>query len=287
MAAQSRITRLRRHGVLVTTTITDAYESFVKRSLVQNEILYYLNFSAAIVQAISGIVIIINASDTKYTIYSTFRASAPPDASGAISSLTPVPKELFSVSIESIITAYLFISSLNHLLVCMKGKKAYERGLKHDYNIFRWIEFSFSASLMKVIIGLLCGIIDLNSLILIFGLSSVTMILGLIFELENSGKRMDHLVKWHVYWAAFIPHTFLWVVILTYLAKYTTDDNARGFVRPFIIIIFLLDITFPIVLGLQWRAKGLFRLYATGEIVFTILSLIIKNALAWMIYGVN
>jgi len=163
----------------------------------------------------------------------------------------------------------------------MIKKKAYEHGLKNDHNIFRWVEYTFTVSFMKIIVGIISGIVDLNTLILIFGHSATSMILSLLFELENSGKRMDHLVQWHTYWLAFIPHTLLWLVIMVYLAESDVGDSSHAFVRPTVIVVFLLDLIFPLLLGLQWRAKGFFRLYATGEIIFTILSLTSKNVLAW------
>lgn len=252
----------------------------VKRSLVQTEILYYLNFSAAFVQTLSGIIVIVTTnSENKYTVYSTF----PAYVNDSNTFLVPVPKELFSISIGYLAAVYLFISAFDHFFVCTIGKRAYENGLNQNHNIFRWIEYAFSASLMKVIVGLLCGIADLNTLILIFGHSVVTMIFGLIFELENgSDRRMEHSVRWYIYWLAFIPHTYVWVTILTHLAVYNTSNHTPGIALHIVIAMFLLDLAFAITLRLQWRCKGVFRPYGSGEIAFTILSLTSKNVLACM-----
>lgn len=251
----------------------------VKRSLVQTEILYYLNFSAALVQTVSGIAVVITTNpDNKYTVYTT-----RPNYESDNTFLAPVPKELFSVSVGYLTAVYLFISAFDHFLVCTIGKRAYHNSLTQNHNMFRWIEYAFSASLMKVIVGLLCGIADLNTLVLIFGHSTVTMIFGLIFELQNGReRRMEHSVRWYVYWLAFIPHIFVWVTILTYYVAYGTYNHTPGFVLSIVITMFVLDFAIATILGLQWRCKGMFRPYGSGEIAFTILSLISKNALAWM-----
>jgi len=136
---------------------------------------------------------------------------------------------------------------------------------------------------MRVIVGLLSGIVDLNTLILIFGHTAVTMIFGLIFELENSGKRFrTGEVRWYLYWLGFISHVFGWGIVITYFITTAIRGDAPGFVYAIVVIIFLLDLTFPIILGLQWRAKRLFESYVNGEIAFIILSFTSKNALAWI-----
>lgn len=271
--------------------ILEYSRSFVKRRLAQNEVLYYFNISAALVLLVAGVaILLLTDSGSTITIYSTFPAlkSECPDCKGESKThFVPVPKELFSVCVGHLTAAYLVISSLDHVAVCTVGRDAYEHGIKRSYNIFRWIQYAFSASLMKVILALLCGIIDLNSLISIFGHSATTMILGLVFELENGDlSRAEHTVRWRIYWLAFIPHFFVWIIIFN--AVYSTLDHTDTFVVAIIITIFLLDLAFPIILRLQWQARGMFHIYGSGEMAFTILSLVSKNVLAWVSFiGTN
>lgn len=229
-------------------------------------------------------IVFLTDSDNTFTIYTTFPASAP-DSDNATGPpfLSPEPKELTTIAVGYLSAAFLFLSALDHLIVSTFGKKAYEDGLDQSFNIFRWVEYSLSASLMRVIIAILSGVIDINLLILIFGHTAVTMIFGLIFEIENSGKRLQtDEVRWYTFWLGFISHAFGWGSLIWYFAEAASSGGAPGFVYAIIVSVFLLDLTFPIVLGLQWRGKGIFRPYANGEIAFIILSFTSKNLLAWI-----
>jgi len=252
--------------------------------------LFYLNIAATIVQLGSGCLIFFLTDTNKtYTIYTTFPCSTPDnetssgDTDGGPPFLAPVPKEFFSVGVGYLSAAFLFLSALDHLIVCTCGKKAYESGLDRSYNIFRWVEYALSASVMRVIVGILSGVVDFNQLLLIFGHTAVTMIFGLVFELENQGKRLQpDDVRWYTYWLGFVSHTFGWATIIWYFIQVASAGNAPGFVYAIVVTVFLLDLTFPIALGLQWRAKGIFRAYSNGEILFIILSFTSKNLLAWI-----
>lgn len=268
-------------------TTNDASDMWDEGLLVgQASKLFYLNIAAAIVQAGSGLLILfLTDSNKKYTIYTTFPESVADDEaeSGGPPFLSPVPKVFFSVGVGYLSAVFLFLSALDHLIVSTCGKKAYESGLDRNYNIFRWVEYALSASVMRVIVGILSGVVDFNQLLLIFGHTAVTMIFGLVFELENQGKRLQpDDVRWYTYWLGFISHTFAWATIIWYFIQVASAGDAPGFVYAIVIVVFLLDLTFPIALGLQWRAKGIFRSYANGEIAFIILSFTSKNLLAWI-----
>jgi hypothetical protein len=244
--------------------------------------LFYANIVAAVFQALTGGAIFgLTDRDKKWTVYSTFPKSAQPDADG-----NPFiginPKEQGSFPIGYLSGAFLLLSCLDHLIVCTVGRKAYEKGLSKNYNIFRWVEYMISASLMRALIGILSGVLDVQLIFQVFGQTLMTMIFGLIFELENSEKRLGPDVKWYLFWAGFIPHFFGWATVICYFSHSVANGDPPGFVYSIIFIIFFLDLTFPIFLGLQWRGKGRFRSYANGELAFIILSFTSKNLLAYI-----
>lgn len=250
----------------------------------QSKKLFRLNIAAAIAQTGSGLLILfLTNPDKKYNIFTTYPATSPTDAADGPPFLLPEPELLFSVGVGYLSCSFLFLSALDHLLVCTVGKKAYERGLDRNFNVFRWIEYALSASIMRVIVGLLSGVVDLNLLVSIFGHTAVTMLFGLVFELENSQKRLHRdEVRWYMYWLGFVPQAFGWGTVIAYFVTTAMGGGAPGFVYGIVFTVFLLDLTFPIVLGLQWRGKGVFRAYSNGEIAFIILSFTSKNALAWI-----
>jgi hypothetical protein len=194
----------------------------------------------------------------------------------------PDAKIAFEISVGWFTGAFLALSALDHFLVCTIFKSSYEKGLSNHYNIFRWIEYAFSASLMRVLVGVLSGVNDLHMMFLQFGLTATTMLFGLAFELENRELRLSGRVRWYLYWLGFIPHFFSWSIVLGYFFYSLSIGDPPAFVYAIIGVIFVLDLSFAVVLGLQWQGKCCFRPYVNGEIAFIILSFTSKNLLAWI-----
>jgi hypothetical protein len=250
--------------------------------------LFRLNLAAAIFQAASAgtIFLLIALSDEEKTLpfYTGYPlANTDEDAEGR-PDLGPDTKVAFKLNIGYLSGAFLALSALDHLLVCTCFKGVYERGLSKNYNVFRWIEYAFSASLMRILVGILSGVNDLHMQFLQFGLTACTMLFGLVFELENKKNRLSvhNPVRWYLYWLGFIPHFFSWTVVIAYFFYALSNGDPPNFVYAIIFIIFFLDLSFAVVLGLQWSGRSCFRKYVNGEIAFIILSFTSKNLLAWI-----
>lgn len=244
----------------------------------QFKTLFWLNFAAFVFQAGSatGIFLLIDPTKTYpfYTNYPLITDNGIPSG--------PDTKVAFSLNAGWLSGVFLALSALDHFLVCTCFKRTYEKGLSNHHNIFRWVEYAFSASIMRILVGVLSGVNDLFIMTLQFGLTACTMIFGLVFELENSDLRLSGRVKWYLYWLGFIPHFFSWIVILGYFFYSLTKGDPPAFVYSIIFIIFILDLSFAIILALQWMGKKCFRPYVNGEIAFIILSFTSKNLLAWI-----
>ncbi len=240
--------------------------------------LFWLNLVAFFFQAGSTAGIAVLIDDTKtypfYTNYPNIPADGRPGG--------PDSKEAFSINVGYLSAVFLALSALDHLLVCSICKGPYEKGLSNHRNIFRWVEYSFSASLMRILVGILSGVTDMHMMVLQFGLTACTMIFGLVFELENSDLRLSGNVKWYLYWLGFIPHFFSWSIVLGYFFYSLSKGDPPAFVYAIIIVIFILDLSFAVILGLQWGGKRCFRPYVNGEIAFIVLSFTSKNLLAWI-----
>lgn len=245
--------------------------------------LFWLNISAAVFQTASagGIFALID-SDKTYPFYTNYPLA---DESGEGRPVFgPDSKVAFDLNIGWLSAAFLALSALDHLLVSTCFKGIYEKGLSQNYNIFRWIEYAFSASIMRILVGILSGVTDLHMQFLQFGLTATTMLFGLCFELENKKRRLtaQKEIRWYLFWLGFIPHFFSWTVIFGYFFYALSNGDPPAFVYAIIFIIFFLDLTFAVVLGLQWKACCCFRRYISGEIAFIILSFTSKNLLAWI-----
>ena len=85
----------------------------------------------------------------------------------------------------------------------------YERNLARGINYARWIKYSFSASLMVVLIATFAGT-DLRALIAVAGANACMILFGLLMERVNLGReRLDWLPFWFGCVAGAVP----WVVI--------------------------------------------------------------------------
>src|SRR5581483_2612323 len=99
--------------------------------------------------------------------------------------LSQATHQLFDLNLAYAIAAFFFVSALTHLITATWKRKVYESDLNKGTNRARWIDYSFSLSIMMVAIALLAGIYDLASLIMIFALTAAMSLLGMGMELRN------------------------------------------------------------------------------------------------------
>ena len=263
--------------------IDGSNDDFKRPQVTDNQLsrLFYLNIAATIFQAVTGVAILILLDQDKtYSWFSNFPA-VDEDAEGNPYGLGPEPKELFDFSTGYLAGVFLLLSALDHLAVCSFFKGSYEQGIRSNYNVFRWLEYSVSASVMRVLVAILSGVSDIHMLFLIVGLTACTMLFGLVFELDNAGRPINQ-VKWYSFWIGFVPHLFCWAVVICYFFRNVSKGDPPGFVWAIIVIIFFLDLTFAVTLFLQWRGKGRWKDYVFGEIAFIVLSFTSKQLLAWI-----
>ena len=192
-----------------------------------------------------------------------------------------VIERLFSYSIGWAAAGFLILSAIFHAIVASpSGFRIYERELAKKRNLFRWVEYSLSSSLMIVLIAGIVGISDVAALLAIFGTNASMILFGWLMETTNEKRaRTD--------WTPFVFGSFAgvmpWIAILIYIA------NAKGDVPTFVygimVSIFVLFNCFAINQILQYRAKGRWADYRYGEGVYMVLSLVAKSALAWQIFA--
>ena len=137
---------------------------------------------------------------------------------------------------------------------------------------------------MIVLIGLLVGIWDLGSIILMFGINAMMNLFGIMMEYHNQHtKKTD--------WTAFIYGSiagfFPWIVIVVYFLSAINSSGAKppAFVYAIIPTIFVFFNIFAINMVLQYKKVGKWKEYIFGEKVYIILSLLAKTSLAWMIFA--
>lgn len=198
--------------------------------------------------------------------------------------LVPATHGIFGVNLAYLVVAFFILSALAHLFVATIYRERYEASLKQGINRVRWLEYALSASTMMVGIGLLSGIYDLGSLVMIFGLTAIMNLLGLAMETYNLGREK---VSWVAYDVGALAGILPWVVIGIYF--WAANMYGAGEIPTFVYYIygsiFLFFNCFAINMFLQYRKIGKWRNYLYGERTYIVLSLLAKSALAWQVFA--
>jgi hypothetical protein len=190
-----------------------------------------------------------------------------------------LPKEVFSLAIGPAVAVFLLLAAVDHLVVAApRVHEWYERNLGRRVNYARWIEFSLSASLMIVLIGLFVGIRDLAAVIGLFAVNSAMILFGLLMERYQQPGSADWTPFWFGSFAGAVP----WVAIAIYTAE---PPTVPGFVWAVVSTQLLLFACFAVNMALQYRQVGRWRDYLYGERTYILLSLVAKSLLAWLIFA--
>ncbi|MBE0480639.1 MAG: heliorhodopsin HeR [Dehalococcoidia bacterium] len=237
------------------------------------------NIAMSVLHLVQGIAILALSTDFSVTVTTSFLRFMP-----EIGRPETATEELFSLRLGPMVAAFLFISSIAHFIMAWPAYRWYVRKLKSNINYVRWYEYSLSASLMIVIIALLSGVFDLPSLIMLFALTAVMNLFGLMMELHN--QRTER-TNWTAYIFGWIAGVIPWIIIAWYF--FTAISSAGEAVPTFVYYIlgslFILFFSFAVNMLLQYKGVGRWRDYLYGERGYMILSLVAKSALAWQVFG--
>ncbi len=201
--------------------------------------------------------------------------------------LAPATHILFNVNVAHLIALFFVLSAIAHALMASGlYRRRYESDLKAGVNRLRWLEYALSASVMIVAIGLISGVYDAASLIMLFALTAVMNLLGLVMETHNNiAKRQQPN------WLSFIVGSLAGIVPWLVLALYLLSTNLFGsgtvpvFVYWIYASMFVLFTSFAVNMYLQYKKQGKWANYYFGERGYMILSLVAKSALAWQIFA--
>jgi hypothetical protein len=241
-------------------------------------------FNAAMgtLHLLQGLAMLLLSNSITLPLRTTFLDSSGPPGS----SVSTVTRTVFDLRLGPLVAAFLLISSVAHFVLASPPVFPwYVKNLKRHINYARWYEYAASASVMIVVIAMLCGVFDLPTLVLLFSLNATMIFFGLMMELHNQTTEKTD-------WTSFVMGCFAgavpWVVIIWYFvgAVLTSDGNqVPSFVYGIIASIFVFFNVFAVNMFLQYKKVGPWRDYLFGERVYIFLSLFAKSALAWQVFG--
>jgi hypothetical protein len=211
---------------------------------------------------------------------------------GKFAGIEPTSVDVFSMPLAWVIASFLAMSATAHFLVGWPLRSWYEAGLAKRVAAHRWIEYSFSSTVMIVAIAYLCYIHDLPALAGIAAANVAMILFGWAMEVVNKGRlERGERIDWRWYWFGCLTGIAPWIGIVGILAAYGLQPDLPagagipGFVYAIVISLFLSFNVFAITMVLQFRRTGPWRDWLTGEKTYMIMSLVAKSLLAWQVFS--
>ena len=202
----------------------------------------------------------------------------------ATSHLVTAQRSIWDLPIGPAVALFFLMSALAHFSMAFPARRWYEAHLARGQNPIRWIEYSFSSSVMIVVIAALAGVQEVGTLIAIFGANAAMILFGWSMEIANEGRDRP---QWLHYVFGCIAGAVPWVVIfVTILVSATEPGSAPipGFVIAIFVTLFVFFNVFAINMVLQYRKIGGWRDYLYGERAYMLFSLVAKSLLAWQVF---
>jgi hypothetical protein len=231
------------------------------------------NLGLTFLHLAQAVAIVVLAGDFAIAVTSSFPEGPP-------GTPAPAPEPLFDVPIGWAVAVFLGLAALDHLLTATVSRATYERDLRGGINRFRWVEYSFSATLMIVLIGFYSGVTSVNAVIAVIGANVAMILFGWIQERMNPpGRETTTMLP---FWFGTLVGLAPWVAIVVNIVGAQT---VPGFVYGIVVAQFVFFFSFGLNQWLQYRGVGRWADYAFGEKTYLVLSLVAKSVLAWQIFG--
>lgn len=236
------------------------------------------NLIASALHAVQGTLVLALSKEVLIPISGNFLA-----LNSETRTLEPATTVLFDVPLPLLIVAFFYMSAIAHLIVAVAYRKKYEALLSKGINKIRWFEYALSASTMMVAVSLLVGVYDLSSLIMIFVLTAIMNLLGLVMEVHNQTTKKTN---WLSYWIGCLAGIVPWIVIALYMwIGADMGSKAPDFVYWIFVSIFVFFNCFALNMVLQYKKIGPWKSYLYGEFMYIVLSLVAKTLLAWQVFA--
>ncbi len=231
------------------------------------------NLGLSVLHGAQAVLVLVLASDFAITVTSTYPQGPP-------GTRLNTPEGLFDVPIGPAIAVFLLLAAFDHFATATFARGTYERDLKRGVNRFRWIEYSFSATLMVLLIGFYSGITDITTVVVVAGANVAMILFGWLQERMNPPDRETTTMMpfWFGTVAGITPWIAIWINIVGAV-------EVPGFVYGIVVAELIFFFSFGLNQWLQYKGIGRWRSDAYGEKTYLVLSLAAKSILAWQIYG--
>ena len=159
------------------------------------------------------------------------------------------------------------VTCLFHFSLAFPLYRRYMQSISQCNNSLRWIEYTFTASAMFLLISFSCGVVEVEFLVTLTTLMVTTMLFGLIQEFYNRPANKD---EWLIdsrfqrclpLICGFVPFTAAYTLVLKRLFEITSSDfveldggsasNIPGFVYVIVFGELFMFLGFPVIMVMQ------------------------------------
>jgi hypothetical protein len=245
--------------------------------------LFRWNASLSVLHLVQGIAIL-SISFAKSPVVTSPVVSTYLRFDQATSHLVTAQRSIWELPIGPAVALFFLMSSIAHFMMALPARRWYEAHLARGQNPIRWIEYSFSSSVMIVVIAALAGVQEIGTLIAIFGANAAMIMFGWSMEIGSEGRDRP---QWQHFIFGSIVGAVPWLVVFVTLLISATEPGSApipGFVIAIFVTLFLFFNMFAINMVLQYRKIGRWRDYLYGERAYMLFSLIAKSLLAWQVF---
>ena len=231
------------------------------------------NLALTVLHGLQAVLIFVLAGDFAITITSNFPVGPP-------GTRLEMPASFFDLAVGPAVALFLLLAAVDHGLTATALRGTYESDLRAGINRFRWVEYSFSATLMLILISAYSGITDITAVTALIGANVGMILFGWLQERMNPPGRSTTTMMpfWFGTVAGVAPWVGIWINVVG-------ADTVPGFVLGIVVVEQVLYFSFGLNQWLQYKGIGRWQDYLYGEKTYLVLSLVAKSLLAWQIYG--
>lgn len=176
-----------------------------------------------------------------------------------------------SYNLASLLPVFSLLSSTNHFVRYTSGPVI--------GNIAQWIEYGMSAGTMLWLIASLSGVVDVSALICILIQNAVLQYIGYRLTQSQSNSQYNRLLM-----IGFLLHICIWLpIIVTFYSSLESSDNKEEIPKIVYYIVWMMFSLFT-VFGVYPLVKNISNIKPNDHRAFSILSLITKSLLTWMVF---
>lgn len=236
----------------------------------------------ALLFAAQGVAILIISATQLIPVVANYLAIDTLASKGGETVRVPAVQHLFDANVAYLVAGICFVFALSSLLAVTLYRAVYEQGLQKGVNRFRWTTLSLGLGASVVLLGLLVGVQDIASLLLLFALVIVVHMSA--FGLELLGSNNQQLRS-----AVSVAGTLAWLAVWVVLALYFVgaglyDGSIPTYVYWLGASLLVLSSVLVSLFRKQQAGSGKWADYLRTERTFLAVNFVLITALTWQVF---